>query len=130
VMVGYSVRDDAITKIFSEISDLLERAGQGRLTYVVMPVGSAVEYKVAKEVWKSRGGIRLLPLKAGDFFRHLVISMREARSSDNIKEMAKLLNESEEKVKERLRPIEAEFEDLGPDDITQCAKKLLSVRVS
>jgi hypothetical protein len=130
VMVGYSFRDDAITKIFQEIFDLLQRTRQDRTTYLVMPVESDAEYRVATGIWKSRGGIRLLPLRAGVFLRHLVISMLEVRSSENVKQMAALFGEPEEGVKERLRPLEEEFEDLGIDDITEAAKRLVSVRVS
>jgi hypothetical protein len=130
VMLGYSFRDDAIAKIFKEIFDLLERTRENRITYVVMPVDSRDEYKVASEVWNSRGGIRLMPLEAAVFLRHLVISMREVRSEGNVREIAGLLNESEESVKQRLRPLEDEFEALGFDDITAAARRLVSVRVS
>jgi hypothetical protein len=56
--------------------------------------------------------------------------MREVRSEGNVREIAGLLNESEESVKQRLRPLEDEFEALGFDDITAAARRLVSVRVS
>lgn len=128
VMVGYSLRDDAIVTVFHHIFDLLDRLRQGRASFIVMPVESATEYEVASRLWKTRGNIHILPTSAGPFLKELLRHVREFRYEKAVAETSKMLREPTEEVNDRLRRLRGQIEELNDDDVAEVVRRIVSVR--
>jgi len=128
VMVGYSFRDDAIVSVFDDIFDLLGRIRADRASYIVTPISSTTEYEVASRLWKTRGNIHVVPVRARVFFRELLVHMREIRYEDSVSATAQAIRESPEQVHERLRPLLGKIQEMTDADIAEALRQLVSVR--
>jgi SIR2-like domain len=130
VMVGYSFRDDALVKVFTEIRDLLAHIRQARATYIVMPIDSGIEYRVAEPLWRSRFDITLLPLGAGEFLAELATAIRSVRYSEITMEISELVNQPADHVSDLLSAISKELVDPNINDIAEIARRMISTRTS
>ncbi len=128
VMVGYSFRDDAIVKIYEELSDLLTKVGEDRLNYIVMPTTDELDYTLAERLWRARGNIVLIPLRAGQFFRMLVEALEEARYADTVTKMAETTGEAEAAVGDRLRQYKDVFAHVSLSELAQAVEELMKLR--
>lgn len=128
VMIGYSFRDDAITTIYGEISELLRAVRQDRQNCIVMPIRDRYEYMVAQKIWDRRCNVILLPMLEGDFLHELLLSVQEARYGASVKDIAGILSQPEEHVKDLLRPLRERYSELGQDDVAEVYRQILSVR--
>lgn len=128
VMVGYSFRDDAIIKIYDELSDLLTRVGEDRFNYIVMPTSDELDYTLADRLWRARGNIILIPLGAGQFFRMLVDTLEEARYANTVTKIAESTGETESAISDRLRPYKDIFAHVSLPELAQAVEELMKLR--
>jgi hypothetical protein len=128
VMVGYSFRDDAIVRIYDELFDLLKTVGQDRRNYIVMPTDNQLDYLLAERLWRARGDIVLIPVRAGQFFRMLVTALEEARYSEAVTSLAGRVGASEAEVTERLSPYRDKFAHVSLSELTQAVEELMKSR--
>jgi hypothetical protein len=123
VMVGYSFRDETISKVFDEVGSLLrdtqDPKREGRKTYLVMPVSNELEYMVAKSVWKSRGDIRLIPMGAAEFLRELESALGKLSYEERVKQISELIVESEQESDRRVDALANRLEAFTQADLAE-----------
>ena len=128
VMVGYSFRDDAITRIYDDLFELLKKVGEDRRNYIVMPTDGSLDYKLAERLWRSRGDIVLMPFSAGQFFRLLVTFLEEARYEETIKGIAERIGKTSTEVNDRLRPLRHKFSHITAPELAEAIEQFLDLR--
>jgi hypothetical protein len=128
VMVGYSFRDDAITQIYDELFELLKTVGQDRRNYIVMPTEGPLDYALSERLWRARGDIVLIPLRAEQFFHLLVAYLEEARYEQTVKGIAEQLGQTTAEVNERLRPLKDRYAHISLGEIAEAVEQFMKLR--
>lgn len=130
VMLGYSFRDDVLQKVFGEVVHVLDHTSEQRSTYIVMPIDEEYEFRVAQEVWKSRGHIQLLPLRAGAFLIELQKALEDQSYTKAIKRIADGLNVDIDDVDKVLKPKWDTLAAVTHSDLATVVQKLLEAKTS
>jgi len=128
VMIGYSFRDDAVTQIYDELFDLLKAVGQDRRSYIVMPVDNELDYRLGERLWRSRGDIVLLPLRAGEFLRMLVSSLEEVRYEGSVRGIAEQIGTTPADIHDRLRPLKDKYAHISSGELAEAVEEIIQLR--
>ncbi len=124
--VGYDLGDDSLEKVYLDVRDTLNVTREDRKTFLVMPIENSFEYSVASEIFKQRAEIELVPMGATDFLAVLWASIQDLLYGDTVRRVVTETREEPVKIKDSLRGLKEEFEDLTHIDVGETLLELIS----
>lgn len=116
VFVGCSLSDVDLRRTYSHVVEYLQGKGDEKRTYIVEPVKSSRELRVATALWDYRGAT-LLPVTAGGFLKDLADEFCNPDAAFQKRAVLDEMGGEAPKVEEGVRDLCNAFPDISPEQL-------------